>query len=361
MDNIADIGLRIAELVNRLRLLKDRFNVTFVASRTEKQNLNVTFFINEGKARADALFYSDQTGGLRGASAQNVSSDIGYRTGTFLFHLLLLLVIYSGTPELTLDNFTEDPARAADGIYSLLSVNTRESDTGKPASEFTRESIATVLKVDPAGISEAELLRERLLLSYGEMIYERTRDSFDNWAIKMSELSATLISGPASPWNSEAVANMVQFIRNLRASFTSGGGKKRSRHFSKKRTRKIKKKNTRKRRKEAKTNTDSSVWGKNKKLENFWRKLASQDKVILVYNNGKIVHHATPKTQPAKQKKYIELENNKDIKAIITAVPSSDTYEALYKRVKGKKPDEIIKNYRKYLTNYGKGDKSWYL
>ena len=73
------------------------------------------------------------------------------------------------------------------------------------------------------------------------------------------------------------------------------------------------------------------------------------------------MHHATPKTQPAKQKKYIELENNKDIKAIITAVPSSDTYEALYKRVKGKKPDEIIKNYRKYLTNYGKGDKSWYL
>ena len=58
---------------------------------------------------------------------------------------------------------------------------------------------------------------------------------------------------------------------------------------------------------------------------------------------------------------YKEFENNKDIKAIITAVPSSDTYEALYKRVKGKKPDEIIKNYRKYLTNYGKGDKSWYL
>ena len=40
---------------------------------------------------------------------------------------------------------------------------------------------------------------------------------------------------------------------------------------------------------------------------------------------------------------------------------SSDTYEALYKRVKGITPDEIIKNYKKYLTNYGKGDKNWYL
>jgi hypothetical protein len=317
MDNIAAIGLRIAELVNRLRLLKDRFNVTFVASRTEKENLNVTFFINEeeggregarhrrsrsrsrsrspertggemhnrggrdrsrsrsrsrdrmrqregekekGKARADALFYRDQTGRLL-ASAQDVSSDIGYRTGTFLFHLLLLLVIYSGTPELTLDNFTEDPARAADGIYSLLSVNTRESDTGKPASEFTRESIATVLKVDPAGISEAELLRERLLLSEGQMIYNRTRDSFYNWAIKMSELSAKLESLPDTPWDSEVVTKMNAFIQELIRYFTYGGGKKRSRHFSKKRTRKIKKKNTRKRRKEAKTNTDSSVWG----------------------------------------------------------------------------------------------------
>jgi len=131
----------------------------------------------------------------------------------------------------------------------------------------------------------------------------------------------------------------------------------------KKRTRRDKKivNKTRKRHKVPNTNTDSSIWGKNKKLENFWRKLASGDKVILVYNNGKIVHHATPKTQPAKQKKYIELENNKDIKAIITSAMSSDTYEALYKRVKDKKPDEIIKNYRKYLTNYGKGDKSWYL
>ena len=128
----------------------------------------------------------------------------------------------------------------------------------------------------------------------------------------------------------------------------------------KKRTRRDKKMTkTRKRHKE--TTTDANVWGKNKKLENFWRKLASGDKVILVYNNGKIVHHAIPKTQPAKKKKYIDLENNKDIKAIITSAMSSDTYEALYKRVKGKKPDEIIKNYRKYLTNYGKGDKSWYL
>ena len=40
---------------------------------------------------------------------------------------------------------------------------------------------------------------------------------------------------------------------------------------------------------------------------------------------------------------------------------SSDTYESLYKKVKNKTPEEIIKNYKKYLTNFGKGDKTWYL
>lgn len=29
--------------------------------------------------------------------------------------------------------------------------------------------------------------------------------------------------------------------------------------------------------------------------------------------------------------------------------------------IKNKKPEEIIKNYKKYLTNYGNNDKNWYL
>ena len=129
----------------------------------------------------------------------------------------------------------------------------------------------------------------------------------------------------------------------------------------KKRTRRDKKKVNKTRKQRKVPSDEPSIWGKNKKLENFWRNLASGNKVLLVYNTGKIVHYTLPKTQPAKKNKYIELENNKEIKAIITSAMSSDTYEALYKRVKGKTPDEIIKNYKRYLTNYGKGDKNWYL
>jgi len=105
----------------------------------------------------------------------------------------------------------------------------------------------------------------------------------------------------------------------------------------------------------------NSVWGKNKKLEQFWRELASGYKVILVYNDDKKENFIMPKTHPALSNKYKELENNNNIKAIITSAQSSDTYESLYKKVKNKTPQEIIKNYKKYLTNYGKGDKSWYL
>lgn len=104
-----------------------------------------------------------------------------------------------------------------------------------------------------------------------------------------------------------------------------------------------------------------SVWGKNKKLEEFWRKLASGKEVILVYTNGKVVNFKMPKTRTAASNKYKELENDNNIKAIITSAQSSDSYELLYKKAKNKTPQEIIKNYKKYLTNYGNNDKSWYL
>ena len=52
-----------------------------------------------------------------------------------------------------------------------------------------------------------------------------------------------------------------------------------------------------------------SVWGKNKKLEEFWRKLALGKEIILVYTNGKVVKFTMPKTRPARRNKYKDLEN----------------------------------------------------
>jgi len=104
-----------------------------------------------------------------------------------------------------------------------------------------------------------------------------------------------------------------------------------------------------------------SVWGKNKKLEEFWKKLASGKEIIIVYQNNKKEIYKMPKTSAAKHNQYIKFENDSNVKAIITSAQSSDIYENLFKNHGDKTPKEIIDNYKKYLTNYGKEDKTWYL
>jgi len=101
------------------------------------------------------------------------------------------------------------------------------------------------------------------------------------------------------------------------------------------------------------------IWGKNKKLESFWGKLASGKQIVLVYTNGESKTLMMPKAQPAASNKYKELEQDNTIKAIITSAQSSESYEGLYKRVKQKTPEEVVNKYNKYLINYG--DKIWYL
>jgi hypothetical protein len=125
-----------------------------------------------------------------------------------------------------------------------------------------------------------------------------------------------------------------------------------------KKHRKTKRNNRKKRTRRRKIPTGNNVWGKNKKLEKFWRKLASGRHVILVNKNGEKSNYKLPKTHPALGNKYRELEEDNNIKAIITSTESSDVYESLYKRVKNKTPKEIIKNYKKYLIKDGK---TWYL
>ena len=140
-----------------------------------------------------------------------------------------------------------------------------------------------------------------------------------------------------------------------------GGKKTRRKRKSRLRKRRTKrkrliKKRTRKRK--IATNNIENIWGKNKNLEKFWRKLASGREVILVNKNDEKVNYKLPKTHPALGNKYKELEEDDNIKAIITSGQSSDIYESLYKRVKNKTPKEIIKNYKKYLIKDGK---TWYL
>lgn len=112
-------------------------------------------------------------------------------------------------------------------------------------------------------------------------------------------------------------------------------------------TLKIKKKKTKSKRTSFKS---TSVWGKNKPLEKFWRELASGKKMVIVYKSKPYKIETLP-NGPATYKKLIaEYEQDPSISALLTSNMSGDSYEVyLYPRAKDKTVDEVIKDYKKYF------------
>ena len=94
----------------------------------------------------------------------------------------------------------------------------------------------------------------------------------------------------------------------------------------------------------------TSVWGKNKPLEKFWRELASGKKIVIVYKSKPYKIETLP-NGPATYKKLIaEYEQDPSIAALLTSNMSGDSYEVyLYPRAKDKTVDEVIKDYKKYF------------
>ena len=200
--------------------------------------------------------------------------------------------------------------------------------------------------------AEEDELAARIAEIRAQIDAERNRRN----AAEMRIEAANMRTEEAEQRIAEAERRTAEAERQI-ADMGISGGKPKKRTY-KKRTYK---KRTYKKRTYKKKTKQLFGWGKNPKLEKFWRELASGKKVIIVYNNDKIENYNMPKTKNAAHKKYIELLNNNEIKAIITSGQSSDIYEALYKRVKNKSPQEIIKNYKKYLWQYESGEKEYYL
>ena len=230
-----------------------------------------------------------------------------------------------------------------------------------------RRGIATQLEISPP---EAEAIAAQIVAERRERDRRRAVSEEDELAARIAEIraqidaernrrnaaemrieAANMRTEEAEQRIAEAEQRTAEAQRQI-ADMGISGGKPKKRTY---------KKRTYKKRTYKKKTKQLFAWGKNPKLEKFWRELASGKKVIIVYNNDKIENYNMPKTKNAAHKKYIELLNNNEIKAIITSGQSSDTYEALYKRVKNKSPQEIIKNYKKYLWQYESGEKEYYL
>lgn len=235
--NLIEKGNLITKTINNSGLLSVR--VMFEVEIEESgEKLIAKFYLNE-KTYSRGLYYIESEGLYKGslvAQGAGVNSDIGNRTGMLMFHLQLLLVMTSGVRIFNLLNFTDEPARAARGIYALLDVDTTLGTHGTPRKEFAHKS-----------------LHDKLLLSDGEMRLVVDGSSILRWKKQMMELAETLeetLEGTGYPWNPDVKINMERFIRQLGERDLAGGRRKRRKSKTlKKKHRKFSKKNTKKSRK----------------------------------------------------------------------------------------------------------------
>ena len=94
----------------------------------------------------------------------------------------------------------------------------------------------------------------------------------------------------------------------------------------------------------------TTVWGKNKPLENFWRNLTSKY-VVVIYKDGKHKYINIPNRGTKKWDRfYDEFDNDTNVEAVLSSALSQDAYElGLYPKAKDKSVDFVIKNYKKYF------------
>jgi len=133
---INEYANKIAILVNKHQLFKEGY--TFEYENLHDGTLNVKFYINETTPPSAAaepmitkhysLFSYHEKNGKKHAHGIWVGSELGDRTGMFLFYMNLLVVILCGVQDFKLDNNTDYPERAEKGIYKLLEMDRRDGN-----------------------------------------------------------------------------------------------------------------------------------------------------------------------------------------------------------------------------------------
>jgi len=137
---INEYANKIAILVNKHQLFKEGYTFEYenLHDGTLNGTLNVKFYINETTPPSAAaepsitkhysLFSYHEKNGKKHAHGIWVGSELGDRTGMFLFYMNLLVVILCGVQDFKLDNNTDYPERAEKGIYKLLEMDRRDGN-----------------------------------------------------------------------------------------------------------------------------------------------------------------------------------------------------------------------------------------
>ena len=180
--------------------------------------ITIGFKIDENNFSEVDYFINYQELKLEGRG-KGVKADMGNRTGSLLFNLQLLLMVLSNVVFFSLANFTDDPARAATGIYELLDVNQSAEDTGYVWSDWSYKS-----------------LEEKLLMSEGEM------------KLNIINIHSDIQKKLKEIIDKRGIGNSDVFIRQIKQNWSTGvGGSKRKTKKRKTKTKtKTKKQKTKK-------------------------------------------------------------------------------------------------------------------
>lgn len=187
----------IKSIINRLQFFKEGLHFDYHIHKPDTlSGLQIEMYMNhhgEKKAFCSVSYIAPNNIHLDHAHVIFVQSSLGYYTGVFLLYLQLLLCYSANIREVTLDNYTNDPSRAASGIYKRFIVNER----GHSRSEFIGKSMA-----------------EKLHASEGEMRLSMTSDLLECIKIDLLSISEKAsVSSDENPWNTEYAKRLDSFLR----------------------------------------------------------------------------------------------------------------------------------------------------
>lgn len=151
-----------------------------------------------------------------------VESSMGHSIGFFLFHLQLVLAILSGATEITIDNDTNDPARARRGIYQLFKTNVRNMDAQERARWRALSEENQMRKPEMV-----HMVRKGSLAQIHKVLTKRLREQRDR-----------NVAGKEEIWRENVEEVLALFFRSVRKAFDLYSGGRRTEKAKRAKTKK---------------------------------------------------------------------------------------------------------------------------
>jgi hypothetical protein len=216
LERIVEIANQIVTGINHFEIFTRRLNIN--VTKQGVLSYNITFYVDDSNYASALYFLSESQEYVQGKILSVNSTIPGSRIGSFLLQLHLLLSVISNITQLELDNYTDDPARAASGIYKNFKWKiTKKAAAGKSQEEKSQ-------------ISEGEMIW--LPASNNRQDIEGEMASIIDY-VKKNE--STLGQGQ-SHWNIVDIVNKIQHFNHyyLKQSYGGRNGKRKTKSIRRK-------------------------------------------------------------------------------------------------------------------------------